>query len=61
MKKPEITADKLGIVPEARRIREVIVLPRGRLTSATVTCLPSATSFSTFSRTSSGVEGAARA
>lgn len=36
MKKPEITADKLGIVPEARHVREVLVLPRGRLATTTV-------------------------
>lgn len=36
MKKPEITADKLGIVPEARKIREVLVLPRGGLKTTSV-------------------------
>lgn len=36
MAKPEITATSLGIVAEAKKVTEVLVLPRGRLKTTTV-------------------------
>lgn len=36
MKKVDITADKLGITREIRKVREVLVLPRGGLATTRV-------------------------